>query len=276
MTKTILERSSFLLIDNAMLADVGVDVLAADERPDWIACIYEDKAGAVSPHLIDIHAAHEAGQLDRMMGVVNALPTQLHVSIIDTTLSFAELAHHLRRLAMVRTTGGKKLTLRFADCAVLPELAKAFTPEQWAALAGPMVRWHVHGYDANLYALPTVMLAAPCATLPLLLTEQQVAALHEAMKPNNVLANLRAARHGTALPGTAEEQQQWSRESYRLWREFGNGQEIVVRWLTAAALETRGAILGQEALCALLADADLDAIRAGLQINVTQHVTTVQ
>jgi hypothetical protein len=271
MTTSKPEISTFLMIDNAMLTAGEGDAIATDERHDWAVCVYEDRVAAVSPYLVDLYAANETGQVDRVMSLVNAMPEKMHVSIIDTAMPLADLSQHLRRFIMVRAEGGKNLTLRFADCAVLPELAKTFTPEQWSAIAWPMARWHVHDYDGRLLALPGADAAVPRSSLPLLLTEQQLTMLNNAMVPNNVLANLRAMRHGAALPGNAADQQRWATESVRLWRNSGNEQDIVLRWLTSAALDTRGAVLQQEQVGALLAMPDLDQILTGLHAVVAQH-----
>jgi hypothetical protein len=263
--------STFFLIDNAMLSVGDGKAIGAGERPDWAACVYEDRAASVSPYLIDLHAASETGHLDRAMELINATPEKLHVSIIDTALSLSELAQHLRRFIMVKTAGGTNLTLRFADCSVLPELAQALTPGQWSAIAWPMTRWRVHAYDGGLLSLPKPDVAVPRSPLPLLLTEKQLATLNEAMVPNNVLANLRAMRHGAVLPGSVADQHRWAAESSRLWRSSGNRQEIVLRWLTSAALDTLGTVLHQETIGPLLAMSDLDQIRSGLHAVVAKH-----
>lgn len=263
--------NTFLLIDNAMLTAAGGDPIAAGERPDWLECVYDEPAATVSPHLVDVHAAHEAAELDRVMAFVNTTPEKLHVSIIDSFLTFAELAQHLRRFIMVRRVGGKNATLRFADCAVLPQLAIAFAPEQWAALAWPMARWHVHGYDGKLVALPGADPTVVRSSTPLLLADPQLAALHEALIPNKVLGCLRALRHGAPLPCNTADQHRWASDACRLWRNAGNVHDIVMRWLTSAALDTNGAVLRQETVGPLLAMADLHAIRTGLHAAVADH-----
>jgi hypothetical protein len=134
-----------------------------------------------------------------------------------------------------------------------------------------MVRWHVHGYDGKLQTLPAADATLARASVPLLLQELQLTALREAMLPNRVLANLRAMCHGAALPGTLADQHRWASESTDLWRNTANTQEIVLRWLTSAALDTRGAVLKLESVYALLTQSDLDAIRADLHAAVTEH-----
>lgn len=264
--------NSFLLIDNATLTACDAQAIGADARPDWLACVYEDAAVSVSPHLIDIAAADEAGQCDRMMALVNATQAKLHVSIVDSSLGLAELAQHLRHFIMVRTENGKHLTLRFADCAALPALAAIFTPEQWAALALPMAGWHVHGYDDKLMMLPEAATPVSRAAVPLVLTEQQLTGLQDAMMPNQILANLRAMRHGVALRGSTADQHRWASASRCLWRDAGNADAIVLRWLTSAALDTHGAILQQDSVRALLAQSDIAAIRSGLHAAVADHL----
>lgn len=263
--------NTFLLIDNAMLSVAGGETIAADERPDWMACLYDDRAAQVSPHLIDVSSAHGAAQMDCVMAYVNATPAKLHVSIIDSVLTLAELAQHLRHFIMVRRAGANNATLRFADCAVLAQLAIAFTPAQWAALVSPMVRWHVHGYDGKLLALPRADAAVSCSQTPLVLTEEQLATLTEALVSNKVIGCLRAMRPGEALPGSIEDQHRWASDACRIWRNAGNAHHIVLRWLTSAALETHGALLRQEMIGPMLALSDVHAIRTGLQAAVAKH-----
>lgn len=64
----------YLLIDNGMLAEVSTSYTedAPGSRPAWLAPIYPERALAVSPLLVDLEAAYESGDLDRVMHFVNA------------------------------------------------------------------------------------------------------------------------------------------------------------------------------------------------------------
>ena len=263
--------SSFLLIDGAQLTVAELAVPSPNERPAWLTHIYDDKAAAVSPLVIDIEAAHSAGAGDQMSGLANALQPQLHASLIDTTLSYAELTHHLRRFIMIRTGDGKAYTLRFADGTVLPILSTVLAPAQWTALVGPIARWCVHGFDGVLQALPPADNTLAPAPTPLVLSDEQVAALAEATAPSMVLACLRDMHHGDALPGSLADQHRWAGEARHVWRTARNTDDIVLRWLTSAALDTNGQVLQQRRLVTLLGDPDLGAIRAGLLAAVSEH-----
>lgn len=271
MTPSLSEVSTYFLIDNGMLTAGDSPTIAIDKQTAWLACVYEENAATVSPYVIDIEAAHEAGEMNWVMALVNATPGKLHVSVIDTTLTLEELVQHLRRFIMVRCANGKSVTLRFADGAVLPQLAIAFTPAQWSALARPMVRWQVHGYDSKLSTLPCADTGITHSATPLVLMQDQLTALDEAMLPNRVLANLRAMRHWEALPGTQPDQHRWANHSARLWRDAGHADTIVLRWLTEAALDTHGAVLEPIRVGSLLAQSDLHAIRAELNDLVVAH-----
>lgn len=262
---------SFLLIDGAQLATAEVRVPMPDEHPAWLTHIYDDQAATVSPLLINIEAAHDAGGLDAMTGLVNALEPKLHASFIDTALSHADLLQHLRRFIMIRTVNGKAYTLRFADSTVLPILATVLDPTQWAALVGPIARWHVHGYDGALHALPVTDNIAVPAQTPLVLSDKQCAALAEHTAPSMMLAHLRDMVHGDALPGNAAEQHRWASEARRLWRSSHTTDEIVLRWLTSAALATAGAVLQHRGLPTLLNGADSSAIRTELAAAVSER-----
>lgn len=267
---TQMNLSSFLLIDGSQLAVAELPVPTRDGHRTWLTHIYEEEAAAVSPLVIDIAAANAAGASEEMTGLANAMRPQLHASLIETTMSLAELTHHLRRFIMIRTADGRAYTLRFADCSVLPILATVLAPAQWAALLGPIARWCVHGFDGALTTLaPTDSKLEPSPT-PLVLSDEQVAALAEATAPCMVLAHLRDMNHGVALPGSVADQHRWATEARFLWRSIRNADDIVLRWLTKAALDTDGKVLQQSCLPALLVGADLGAIRVGLQANVDE------
>lgn len=268
--------SSFLLIDGAQLTVAELPVPTPDERPVWLTHIYDDKAAAVSPLVIDIEAAHAAGAGDQMTRLANAMQPQLHASLIDTTLSHAELTHHLRRFIMIRTADGKAYTLRFADCTVLPILSTVLAPAQWTALVGPIARWCVHGRDGALHALAAADNTLAPAPTPLVLSDEQVAALSEATAPAAMLGHLCDMRHGAALPGSLADQHRWASEARLLWRTARNADEIVLRWLTSAVLDTNGQVLQQRRLPTLLGGVDLDAIRAALLAAVSEHHARAQ
>jgi hypothetical protein len=241
-----------------------------------LAHIYDDEAAAVSPLVIDIAAANAAGASQEIAGLASAVRPQLHASLIDTTMSLAELTHHLRRFIMIRTVDGRAYTLRFADCSVVPILATVLAPAQWAALLGPIARWCVHGFDAALITLPPAdPMLAPSPT-PLVLLDEQVAALAEATAPSMVLAHLRDMNHGVALPGSLADQHRWATEARLLWRSTRNADDIVLRWLTRAALDTDGKVLQQQRLPALLGGPDLGALRAGLLVAVDEFNARTQ
>lgn len=268
---------SFVLIDGAQLAISELHVSPADSAPAWLAQIYDAKAAAVSPLVIDIETASNAPDAgDRMMGLVNAMQPQLHASLIDTALSHEALTTHLRRFIMIRTAEGKAFTLRFADCTVLPILATVFTPAQWTALAGPFARWCVHGLDGALRALPAADTTLCPASTPLVLSDEQLAALHEATAPSMMLAHLHDMNHGEALTGSPAEQHRWAVGARLLWRNAGSTDDIVLRWLTSAALATKGQLLLRTHLPNLLSHSDLGAIRDGLLAAVGEHDARVQ
>lgn len=269
MKTSTLHTTSFLLIDGALAGLVlAGPALAEDDRPGWLHPLYSDDATAVGPLLIDIEAAQEAGQLDEMMALANAVRPQLHASLIDTALSHAELIEHLRRFIAIRTESGQAFTLRFADCVALPNLATIFSPAQWAAVAGPIVRWCVHGRNGAMLTLPDADAAVAPAQTPLVLTAQQFDEVAEAAAPDMLLAHIRDARHGDELPGNAAQQHCWASEARQLWRAAGNAHDIVLRWLTTAALDTGGAVLRLHSLPALLEQPEQSAIRAGLLAEV--------
>lgn len=259
-----MQHNSFLLIDGAQLAIAGHPLPGTDDTPVWLKRIYDIDAAAVSPLLIDVVAAERAGGTGQVAALSSALQPPLHVSFIETTLSHEALAHHLRRFIMICTDTGKSFTLRFGDCTVLTILAEVLSPAQWAALVSPIVRWRVHGLDSEARTLPEPNRTLPAVPTPLRFSDQQLAALAEATAPSAMLAHLLDINHGLALPGTPEEQHRWASQSRVLWRTAGNTDDVVLRWLTSAALKTNGCVLQQRDLPALLGGADVVTIRARL------------
>ena len=165
------------------------------------------------------------------------------------------VVQHLRRCIMIRTEDGRALTLRFADCLGLPVVA---------------TRWCVPGRDSALRDLPLPDRDQKPAPTPLALTTLQLEALAEATAPDEMLADIREMRHGLGMPGSGVEQHKWATEARQLWRTAENVVRLVLRWLTAAALDTRGAVLGQQQVLSLLKLQDTAAIRVGLNEAVTQ------
>ncbi len=269
-------HSSYLLVDGSQLTVAAIPMPTPDDRPAWLTHIYDGKVVCVSPFVIDIEAADVAGACEQITGLANAIRPQLHASLIDTVLSHAELVHHLRRFIMIRSAEGKAYTLRFADCTVLPILSEVLAPAQWTSLVGPIARWCVHGLDGALLTLPPGDDTLAPEPTPLVLSDEQLAALSEATAPSMVLAYLLDTNHGVALPGSFAEQHRWASDARRLWRASGNTDDIVLRWLTRAALDTHGRVLQQRSLPTLLGGPDLGAIRAGLLEAVNEHSPRAQ
>lgn len=228
--------------------------------------IYEDaELVSVSPLVIDIDAAQQAWPADRMMAMLNAIRPQQHVSIIDTTLDHEQLARHLRRFSFIAVEGGQRFTLRFADCAVLPELAAALSLGQWATLAGPMARWSVHQRDGTLAPLPQPDRAQSPVPTPLTLTSMQIDELIEAMAPYGLISNVEASRAARPLSGTPVQQHSWASDARRLWHAAGHADNTVLISFASAVFDTHGKLLRHPQLPAILRLEDARAIRQGIR-----------
>jgi hypothetical protein len=272
MTATEPEISPFLLIDSAMLGGTEAYLpMQADARPDWLLPIYKETAATVSPLLIDMAAAEQAGQLDLMMKLFNAMHPQLHASLIETRLSHDALAQHLRHFIFVRLASGDEPTLRFADCAVLPSLAAVLTPAQWAAVVGPMTRWCVHQRHGVLTALALAEPGQELAPTPLTLTAQQDALLTELEAPDQLIGNLLRRRKGQTLPGDMAEQHRWASEAIAQWRAAGHSDNGVLLLLADAIFDTQGRLLGHSGLADILAHQNAAAINVDLKQAIERY-----
>ena len=237
----------YLLIDNGLLHEASADYTEADvkSRPIWLEPVYAERALEVSPFLIDIEAAYEAHDIEKVMGYISACKPALHASIIESELKLGELAQHLRRFIFIVDPNGKQFTLRFADCAVLASLSFLLTSPQWGAMRGPMARWSVHDRSGSIIQLPPIESDARAPT-PFILDWEQLTALDESSEPDHLIAKARVLRHGGDFPGNPVEQYACARGAREVWRAVGNSNPLFLTLLTEAALTTQGNILNRK------------------------------
>lgn len=256
----------YLLVDNGMLDEISASYTedAPEKRPTWLAPIYPERALAVSPLLVDVEAAYEVGDLDRVMRLMNARKPALHVSVIESALNIGQLAHHLGRFMFILDPDGKQFTLRYADCTVLAALSEVLTQVQWAAMKGPIVRWNIHHRSGALVPLLSAVATAVAAT-PLCLDRDQLLAMDEASEPDHYIAKVNMMRNGEALPGSAVEQHEWAQAARRAWRAASNAHPQILMFLTEAALLTKGAILRRPEVAEFLAMNEVSAFRSKLR-----------
>ena len=115
---------TYVLIDVTLLGELtNKPWLKRNRQPIWIAPLYGRDAIEVSPVVIDVESAFKNDRTTAMMELVNARIPQFGVSFIDSELSLREMIQHLQKFIFILTADGDELTLRFADCLVLPALA---------------------------------------------------------------------------------------------------------------------------------------------------------
>jgi hypothetical protein len=258
--------NSYLLIDNGLLqaASAGYAETDSQSRPAWLVPIYMERALEVSPLLIDVDAAYEAGDLDQVMGYVNALVPALHVSIIETALPLVDMAQHLRRFVFILDPDGKQLTLRYADCAILTPLSSVLAEAQWATMRRSIARWCVHDRSGHVMELRPAPVIEEVLT-PLRFDRDQIAALDEASEPDHFIAKIKMTHHGAEFPGTAEEQHSWASEARQAWRASTNSSQLYLLFLTEAAVLSRGKVLRRPEVSRYLLMDDINAFKRNLQ-----------
>lgn len=263
--------SSYLLIDNGLLEEVSASYTEVDSenRPFWLAPIYPDHALAVSPLLVDLDAAYEAGDIDLVMGYVNARKPSLHVSIIETELNVEQIAQHLRRFIFIVSPDGKQFTLRYADCTVLAPLVSVLTAAQWATMKGPISRWEIHDRSGTLIQLPPAEPVANAPT-PFCLDHDQLAALDEASEPDHCIAKVKMMRNGSPLPGNTAEQHAWALAARQAWRDAESSNSLILLFLTEAVLISRGEILRTPGIQNSLAMNESSAFRNKMQLVIKE------
>jgi len=256
---------TYLLIDNGLLQQIaaGYTEVKSKSRPTWLSPIYAERALDVSPFLVDIEAAYEAGGLDQVMCFWNACKPALHVSIIETHLDIQRITQHLRRFIFICNPDGKQFTLRYSDCTVLMLLSLLLTPTQWGAMRGPMRRWGVHDRVGMIKQLPKVQSNIRAST-PFDLELTQLAALNEASEPDHVIAKVKMMRHGAKLPGNAEEQYTWAQAARKRWQQEKISDPLILIYLTEATILSRGTVLAKSEVSGFLAMGQVCTIREKL------------
>jgi hypothetical protein len=264
MTDRAAAVHGYLLVDGSLAADAISQVADDGQTIAWLHPVYIGDAKLLGPLVIDLETVTRAGQVDEMMSLVNAMSPQLHLSYIETLLSAVELRSHLEQFNVIRTEDGRLFNLRLSDCVVLSMLVEVLSSAQWAALTGSFTRWSVHCRTGQTCELqPAVSIEAPLR-VPLTLTESQLSMLAELGKPDVMLANIRALRHGEALAGNAGEQHRWASEARQRWLGAGSGDELVLRWITVAAVDTKGLFLSRPDLPGLLAEGNRESIKSAV------------
>lgn len=264
-------NTTYILIDTALMGEMREKLwLKKERRPSWIAPEYGRYAVEVSPVIIDIEQAFQCSRIGAMMRMVNAQRPQLGVSFIETNLTLHKVVNHLRKFIFVQTDDGTELTLRFADCAVLPTLATVFSPAQWAAMTGPFKSWKVHDRDGNLVSLK-LGTANDEASSPLLLSDAQITALRDSTAADQLLINLRM--HRPAPPSTymTSAAYAYAEQSLRMWHAAGRADDADLILFAGGVFDTQGKLLGASGLPGALADTDVPKLRMALQELVARY-----
>lgn len=257
--------STYVLIDTLLIGDsTAKPWLKKRHRPRWLARIYERPAAEVSPILIDIEAAQKAGRIGDVMEIANSTYPQLGVSFIDTELELNELADHLRQFIFACTEDGTQLSLRFADCAVLPPLATVCSPAQWTAMTGPMVGWTVHDHAGSVRKLPLGR-CNDAATVPLVFLQEQIAALREALGTYELLRNLRVMRPAEAEQFRSSQAYDLAFQSRSLWQAAGHSDGTQLVLFAREVFATDGRILLVPTLPGVLAQTNMAKVRDGIK-----------
>lgn len=256
---------AYILIDTTLIGYPGHKPWIKKRRkPSWVAAIYDRRAIAVSPILIDIERAWLCNRIDAVTALMNAVIPQIGISFIETELTLIELQKHLRQFIFIQTEEGSELTLRFADCLVLSALSEILTREQWSLLVKPFTSWKAHGRDGKLKALPILKVDSE-QNVPLLLEDVQISSLKAAFSTDQLIANLRKMRPGRESEYSTLEAHQFAEHARKIWLSAGHEEDTDLLLFTRDVFETHGRILQQIGLTAVLAQPDPLLRRKDLQ-----------
>jgi hypothetical protein len=248
--------STYILIDTTLIGYPEIRPWTKKRRkPSWVISLYDREAQDVSPILIDIERGRECNHLDTIMALVNAAHPQLGISFIETELSLHELHAHLFQFIFVKAEDETELTLRFADCAVLPALAETLTVEQWSFFVGPLSSWKIHGRDGKLNSLP-ILKAESEAGPPLVLSNVQITKLKEAMGADLLLFNLRKLRPDQSSEYTTLDAYERAQQTRKLWLSAGHTEDVELILFAREVFDSEGRLLLQPGLRSVLEHPD--------------------
>lgn len=248
--------STYILIDTTLIGyPLDKPWIKRRRKPSWIASLYEREAITVSPILIDIERAVVCNRLDAVMALVNAVRPQMGISFIDTELTLTQLQAHLRQFIYIKAEDDTELTLRFADCTVLPALATFLTEVQWSSIVTPFQNWKIHGRDGKLKPLP-IFESDASLTSPLSLSDGQVASLRNAMGADQLLANLRKMRPGDSSSYSTLKAYEYAEKTRQIWLSAGLDEDTELLLFARDVFDTDGRLLQHPSLQKVLEQAD--------------------
>ncbi|GJI92768.1 DUF4123 domain-containing protein [Duganella hordei] len=263
--------STYILIDTTLIGrPLNKPWIKRCRKPSWVAALYEREAIAVSPILIDIERAVACNRVDAMMELVNAMPLQLGISFIDTDLTLAQLQAHLRQFIYIKTEDDSELTLRFADCTVLPALFTFLTEEQWSSIVAPFHYWKIHGRDGKIKSLPLLKCDASL-TPPLSLSEAQIASLRDAMGTDQLLANLWKMRTDQSCNYSTLKSYKYAGQIREMWLAAGHVEDTELLLFARDVFDTDGRLLRQPGLKKVLEQPDPLLRRKDLHRMASNH-----
>lgn len=243
---------TYILIDSVLLGESEHKPWITNGRhPVWIAPIYGRREIEVSPIVVDVEMAIQYSKMAWVMEMVNSSRPQLGISFIDTDITFKKIIEHFRKFIYARTNDDVELTLRFADCAVLPVFFSVFTPLQWTALTKPFKRWMIHDRDGKLFQLPCSA-RNEISDLPLILDKNQLAELKKSTAADQLLFDLK--RHRPASDGTytSSKAHEYAQGCLRVWNstKYRDGADLL--FFASSVFDTQGKLLQVPELPVLL------------------------
>lgn len=165
------------------------------KRADWFAPLLSQKGFRLAgPILIATERlkGKAPGVASEAARLANSFPHRLHLSEIETDLTFEALVEHLRAFVYFGDTTGQTCGLRIADCRVLAYLPHILAPAQWNAMTEPVVAWRIHDRTGKKGALSLdpARKKSIANVLPLRLSDEQIDALMDAGEPDALLMRL--------------------------------------------------------------------------------------
>ena len=182
-------------MDGAMVHGVLSSSVHFAKAADWYAPLLPQKDIRLAGPILfatERFKGKAPGIASDVTRLANSFPHRLHLSEIDTELTFEAMAAHLSAFVYFGDSVGQTHGLRIADCRVLAYLPHILRPAHWDAMTAPVAAWRINDRMGRERALPLRPARKdPIADVrPLRLSDEEIDALMDAGEADALLMRM--------------------------------------------------------------------------------------
>lgn len=239
-----------------MMGGTDNPLLASLPDPAWLLPLadLDDPGAPFGAILLDLQVAADALQQEMIQTLCDAVPSRLHLSIIESALTAPEMAAHLRQFTKILFEDRQTFFLRFTDCRVLLVLSTVLSPGQWRALTAPMTKWEIHLRDGSRHALPLGDESAQATMAPWIMRDAQLAACLDAEEADILLSQLGYTLD--SMQGDIHNYWNTANRCVCAWRKDGSGNRQLLFNVARGVFQPDGQTLQEKDLKAMFVAAN--------------------